>query len=115
MDFLVALLTGTFFAVGIYGILRRSLLKVLIGFSLLSHATNVLLFTSGGLIRDVPPLIPAGEDAPPAPFADPVPQALVLTAIVISFGVTAFLATLIYHANRELGTDDVASFREGGL
>lgn len=114
MDLLVALLTGTFFAVGIYCILRRSLMKILLGFAMLSHATNVLLFTSGGFVRDVPPLIPPGRDAPPQPFADPIPQALVLTAIVISFGVTAFLVTLIFHANRKLGTDDVATFRGPG-
>jgi len=114
MDFLIAILTGTFFATGIYCILRRSLIKVLLGFALLSHATNVLLFTSGGFVRDVPPLIPPGQDLPPEVFADPIPQALVLTAIVISFGVTAFLVTLIFHANRKLGTDDVATFREDG-
>lgn len=114
MDLLIALLTGVLFAVGIYSILRRSLVKVLLGFALLSHAANILLFTSGGLIRDVPPLIPPGRDRPPEVFADPLPQALVLTAIVISFGLTAFFVTLIFHANRKLGTDDAATFREEG-
>lgn len=114
MNLLIALLAGTLFAVGIYSILRRSLVKVILGFALLSHAANILIFTSGGLIRDVPPLIPLGRDRPPEIFADPLPQALVLTAIVISFGITAFLVTLIFHANRKLGTDDAASFKEDG-
>lgn len=114
MDFLLALLIAILFAAGVYSILRRSLVKVLLGFALLSHAANLLLFASGGLIRDVPPLIPPGRDLPPGIFADPLPQALVLTAIVISFGLSAFFAALIFHANRKLGTDDTAAFGEDG-
>jgi multicomponent Na+:H+ antiporter subunit C len=114
VDLLIALVTAVLFAVGIYSILRRSLVKVILGFTLLSHSANLLLFTSGGLIRDLPPLIPKGRTGPPEPFADPLPQALVLTAIVISFGITAFLVTLIHHANRKLGTDDAETLKEQG-
>jgi multicomponent Na+:H+ antiporter subunit C len=80
---------------------------MVIGLSLISHAVNLLVFTSGGLLVGHPPLIPAGAHALPGPFTDPVPQALVLTAIVISFGVLAFAVVLILRAYQSVGTDDL--------
>jgi multicomponent Na+:H+ antiporter subunit C len=87
--------------------MRRSIVKLIIGLGLLSHAANLLIFTVGRLVRGQPPLIFAGADRPVAPFADPLPQALILTAIVIGFGVQAFAAVLIRRGYQTVGTDDL--------
>jgi multicomponent Na+:H+ antiporter subunit C len=108
MILLLALTTGALFAAGIYMLLRRSLVKILIGLLLLGYAVNLLLFNSGSrLVPGNPPLIRAGESAPAPLHADPVPQALILTAIVINFGVTAFAIVLIRQAYHTSGTDDL--------
>lgn len=107
MIVILAFVIGGLYAAGLYMMLRRSVTKLIIGLSLLSHAANLLLFTAGGLVRARPPLIPDGRETITPPFADPVPQALVLTAIVISFGVTAFALALIHRANHVIGTDDM--------
>ncbi len=107
MIVVLAFVIGGLYAAGLYMMLRRSVTKLIIGLSLLSHAANLLLFTAGGLVRARPPLIPDNSETIQPPFADPVPQALVLTAIVISFGVTAFALALIHRANRVIGTDDL--------
>jgi multicomponent Na+:H+ antiporter subunit C len=112
MDALAPILIGSLFAAGVYNILRRSLIRILIGFSLVSHSANLLVFSSGGLRRGEPPVIPDGADLPPAGFMDPLPQALVLTAIVIGFGLTGFLAALVVAANRKIGSDDADALQE---
>ena len=89
MLILMAIAAGVLFATGIFMILRRSMVKVLIGILLLGYAANLLLFNAAPLTRGAPPLIDPVIGVP-AEYADPVPQALILTAIVISFGVTAF-------------------------
>ena len=104
MELLLTLAIGTLFGAGTYLVLRRSLLKVVIGFSLISHGTNLLLLTVGKLKRGEVPIL---LDGFPGPFADPLPQALILTAIVISFAVTAFMLALVYRTYQELGTDDL--------
>jgi multicomponent Na+:H+ antiporter subunit C len=111
MTILLAITAGVLFAAGIYMILRRSLVKILIGLLLLSYAVNLLLFNSASLVPGRPPIIPAGQDLPPVGHADPVPQALILTAIVISFGVTAFAIVLIRKAYQVTGTDDLNEMR----
>lgn len=107
MEIILAFLIGGLFATGIYMLLRRSLLKLLIGLSLMSHATNLLIFTVARLTRGTPPVIDMNETALIPPFADPMPQALILTAIVISFGVTAFALALAFRTFRSVGTDDL--------
>lgn len=114
MELLAPLLIGCLFGAGVYGILRRSLVKMLLGFGLIGHAANLLVFSSGGLGPAAPPVIPPGEELPPAGFADPLPQALVLTAIVIGFGITGFFTALVFHANRMLGSDDPDALRGEG-
>ena len=105
MEILMALIVGTLFGTGTYMLLRRSIVKLIIGLGLLSHGANLLLFTMGGLMRGAAPLIdPSTTDTM---VADPVPQALILTAIVISFGVTAFVLVLAYRANQATGHDDL--------
>jgi multicomponent Na+:H+ antiporter subunit C len=107
MHALLAILIGGLFAAAIYLILRRSLAKLIIGLSLLTTATNLLILTVGGLTRARPPLVPVGATRPVEPFADPIPQALILTAIVIGFGVLAFMMALAYRTYNVVGSDDL--------
>jgi multicomponent Na+:H+ antiporter subunit C len=111
MVILLAITAGVLFAAAIYMILRRSLVKILIGLLLLSYAVNLLLFNSAELIPARPPLIAAQSTLPPAVYADPVPQALILTAIVISFGLTAFAVVLMRQVYSTLDTDDLYEMR----
>ena len=112
MQWMLAGLVGVLVATGVYMMLRRSLVKFLFGFVLLGHAANLSVFTLGGLKRGISPIVPVGGSAPAADHADPLPQALVLTAIVIGFAVVAFLAVLIRRTVEESGTGDVDEMRE---
>ena len=107
MEVLLALASGVLYAAGIYLMLRRRLAQLIIGIGLLSNGTNLLIFTAGGLTRGRPPVIPDGAEALVPPYADPVPQALVLTAIVIGFGLLAFSLVLAHRVHETVGTDDV--------
>lgn len=107
METLMAYVIGGLFAAAIYMILRRSIVKLVIGLMILSNAANLLIFSVAGLTRAAPPLLAAGSSAPAGPVADPLPQALVLTAIVIAFGVLAFSVVLIHRAYQIVGTDDL--------
>lgn len=110
MHTLLALLIGVLFASGIYCLLRRSIMRLTIGIILMSQGANLLVFSSGGLLSGEPALIEAGRKTLKAPFADPLPQALVLTAIVIGFGFIAFLLALVHRVHKELKTDDINEF-----
>ena len=107
MEIALAILMGFLYASGVYMILRRSLVKLIIGLALLGHATNLLIFSIGDLVRGEPPLIAEGAISPSIPFADPIPQALILTAIVIGFGSMAFAIVLIKRVYERIGTDDM--------
>jgi multicomponent Na+:H+ antiporter subunit C len=107
MELLLALASGVLYAAGIYLILRRRLAQLIIGIGLLSNGTNLLIFTAGGLTRGRPPVVPDGAQSIVTPYADPVPQALVLTAIVIGFGLLAFLLVLAHRVHATVGTDDI--------
>lgn len=112
MNLLIALTVGVLFAAGIFCLLRRCLMRLIIGLVLLGQAANLLVFSAGGLKTGVPALIPYGEKVAPPGAADPLPQALVLTAIVIGFGLTVFAITLIHRASATTGHDDVDAFNE---
>jgi multicomponent Na+:H+ antiporter subunit C len=112
VTFLLAVAIGVLYATGTYLLLRRSAVRVVFGLALLGYAANLLIFTAGRLVREVPPIVPAGALAPPDPSADPLPQALILTAIVIGFGVQAFALVLLKRTCHEAGTDDVDAMRE---
>ena len=101
----LALVVGVLYATGVYMMLRRSVVKLLVGIALLSHAANLLLFSAAGVQRGRPPIV--GDGGAAGASADPLPQALVLTAIVISFGVLAFAIALLHRAHQETGSDDV--------
>lgn len=107
MEVLLAFIVGALYAAGLYMMMRRSIVKLIAGLALLGYATNMLIFTSSRLTRTQPPLIPEGMARPPEPFADPVPQALILTAIVIGFGLQAFALVLIRRAYQAVDTDDL--------
>mgnify|MGYP001069361761 CR=1 FL=1 len=107
METVLAFVIGGLFAAGLYLMLRRSIVKLIIGLALISHAVNLLIFTVGRLTRGQPPILAADAAALARPFADPMPQAFILTAIVIGFGVQAFFLVLIRRAYQTVGTDDL--------
>jgi multicomponent Na+:H+ antiporter subunit C len=103
MEIVMAVVIGILFMCATYLMLSKSILRIIVGTGLLSHGAHLLILTMGGLKQGSVPLL--SEEA--ASYVDPLPQALILTAIVISFGVTAFLLVLAYRAYQELGTDDM--------
>ena len=103
MAALIACLVGVLFACGVYLLLQRRTFPVVLGLTLASYGTNLLLLASGRLSATSPPVITEGA----SDYADPLPQALVLTAIVIGFGMTAFLVVLALAARAATGTDHV--------
>lgn len=107
MEIVIVLLIGAMFSAGFYLLLQRRLAQLIVGLGLLTNATNLLVFTVAGLSREGSPLIQNGADQLPKSASDPTPQALVLTAIVIGFGVLAFFITLAYRAYKEVGSDDL--------
>lgn len=111
MEATVSVLIGLFFAVAIYLLMSRQLVRILLGIAILGNAVNLLIFTSGRLLREVPPIIPDALQVPAETIANPLPQALILTAIVISFSFLAFLLVLAFRAYQELGTDDTNEMR----
>ena len=111
MTVVLAVVIGLLYAAGLYLVMRRSMVKLILGLALLAHAANLLIFTLGGLVRGGTPIVPSGGDALVPPFPDPVPEALVLTAIVIGFAVQAFALVLVKRAHHETGTDDMDALR----
>ena len=108
----LAVTIGVLFASGVYLILRRSTVRMIFGMVLITHGATLLVFASGGLVRGHPPLLEPGPRTADAAVADPLPQALVLTAIVIGFGLLVFAAALIESVRRKLGNDDSDVYRE---
>ncbi len=103
----MSILVGILFAIGIYLILSKTLLRIILGTSILGHGVNLLIITMGGLKKGGPPLL--GIDG--LSYADSLPQALLLTAIVINFATTALFLVLSYRAYKELGTDNTEQLR----
>jgi multicomponent Na+:H+ antiporter subunit C len=112
MNLIIAVVIGVLFATAVYLLLRRSIVKLIFGLVLLSQATNLFIFTMGGLKKGNPPVILKGLETLNPPYADPLPQALILTAIVISFGVLAFTLVLMHRAQKTVGTDDLHLMRD---
>ncbi|MFC7235900.1 sodium:proton antiporter [Halosegnis marinus] len=110
--YLMAAVLGLLFAFGTFLVLRRDLVRVVWGVTIMSQATNTYLVTMGGFAGSVPVL--GGYGADPSTVQDPLVQALVLTAIVIGFGTTAFALVLTYRVYEEHGTIDLADLGEGG-
>jgi multicomponent Na+:H+ antiporter subunit C len=105
MELLLAIVAGVLYASGLYLMLRRRLAQLIIGLSLLSNGSNILILSAAGVTRGKPPLISEGITLDQ--FADPVPQSLILTAIVIGFGVLAFSLVLSHRVHQSSGSDDI--------
>ena len=113
MELVVALATGVLTGSGVWLVLRSRTFQVIIGLSLLSYAVNLFIFSTGGLRSGAAPILERGAAGDLATHADPVPQALVLTAIVIGFATTALFLVVLLAARGLTGTDHVNG-REGG-
>ncbi len=105
MEWLISLAIGVLTATGVYLTLRAHTFPVVLGLTLLAYAVNIFLFAMGRLTIGLPAVI--DKTAESMQYSDPLPQALVLTAIVIAFGMTAFLIVLALKARGELGSDHV--------
>ncbi|MBN2629861.1 MAG: Na+/H+ antiporter subunit C [Rhodobacteraceae bacterium] len=101
MEILVAIALGLLTSAGVYLILRQRTFPLIVGLTLLSYAVNVFIFAAGRLVTGLPPIY----DKAAAGYTDPLPQALVLTAIVISFGMTAVIVMMALGAFLETGDD----------
>ena len=111
MNTLIAVLVGVLFGAGIFLMLSRTPVKLIIGLVFLSNAINLLIFDAAGLTRGVPPIIAPGEQTIRGAYADPLPQALILTAIVISFGVLAFALVLFNRTFKTLPARDLSDLK----
>ena len=103
----MSILVGILFAIGTYLILTKSLLRIILGTSIIGHGVNLLIITMGGLKTGGPPILGIKD----LTFTDSLPQALLLTAIVINFATTALFLVLSYRAYKVLGTDDTEQLR----
>ena len=107
----MAVLCGVLVTLAVFLMLRRNLVRFLFGLIILGNATNLAILTAGGLGPPRPPFIPADAGTVIGAVANPLPQALILTAIVISFGLVSFALALALRAWRTLGTVDVDAMR----
>ncbi|GGO28022.1 Na+/H+ antiporter subunit C [Deinococcus humi] len=105
METLFAILIGLLVAAGVFLMLSRTIVRVVLGLTFIAYGVNLAILTVAGLRQDSPPLLTLE-----GPYVDPLPQALVLTAIVIGFGTTALLLTVALRAYQVAGHDDVAAF-----
>ncbi|NRB34074.1 MAG: Na+/H+ antiporter subunit C [Rhodobacteraceae bacterium] len=111
MEALLAITIGILVAAAVYLMLSGHMMRFIFGLVLISNAANLTIFTAGRLTPGAPPLIPLGFDGPAGDVANALPQALVLTAIVIGFGLFAFAVTLVWRAWVALGTIEADDMR----
>jgi multicomponent Na+:H+ antiporter subunit C len=107
MEIVTSILAGILFATGVYNLLQKQLLRIIIGTALISHGAHLFILTMGKLKRGAPPILVEGG----GPYVDPLPQALILTSIVISFGVTSLLLVLAYRATKMNNSDNMEELR----
>ena len=106
METALVFTVAAFFAASIYLLLSTSLIRLLLGVAVLGNAVNLLIFVAGRVSREDPPVVPTGLYQAAEPIVNPLPQALILTAIVIGFSLFAFLLVLAYRSYQTLGTDE---------
>jgi multicomponent Na+:H+ antiporter subunit C len=111
METVLSLLCGTMAAASIYLMLTGNLIRFIFGLVMASNAVNLLIFIAGRLSISHPPLIPEAYGVPEMPMTNALPQALILTAIVIGFALLTFVFILFYRAYQALGTVDTESMR----
>lgn len=109
MELLMVIVLGLLYSAGIYMMFRRSMVKLLIGLLLLGNGANILIFLMGNLTSAAPPIIGENQTALMDAYQDPIPQSLILTAIVISFGLQSFAIVLLKLVYKSTGTDDLDS------
>jgi len=114
MELFFVVLIGLLYASGIYMMLRRSMVKLIIGLILMGHGVNLLIFLVGGIVKGNPPVIAGTAEVLAGVYADPIPQALILTAIVISFGLQSFAIILIKKTYKVVDTDDLDELNPAG-
>ena len=107
MELLLPLIASLLFGAGVYLVLSRALIRVILGLSMIAYGANLSILLAGGMKPDSPPLLNVE-----GPYVDPLPQALILTAIVIGFGTTALLLVLSIRAYQVTGTDQVQELTE---
>lgn len=107
METFMTLIAGVLFTIGVYLVLSKSLIRIILGTSVFSHGVHLMLLAVSGLKKGSVPLL--GEQA--ASYTDPLPQALILTSIVISFALTALLLVVGYRTYVEIGTDNMEQLR----
>lgn len=112
MELVIAIAIGSLYAAGAYLFLRRSIVKLILAIVLISQAANLVIFTSAGLTPGAAVFVADGEKTPPIGAADPLPQALILTAIVIGFGVLAFTVVMVQRADKVVGTEDLDAMKD---
>ena len=111
MEVALSVLVGVLFSISIYMLLSTYIIRMLLGVVLLGTSVNLSVFVVGRIGPIAPPLIQNHLDVPPQAIANPLPQALILTAIVISFSFFVFLLVLTYRAYQDLETDDTNEMR----
>ena len=112
MEFFYAVAIAIIAGCGVQLMLSRHVLRTLLGVSLISAAANLIIFYAGRIGAVAPPVIAVGDTMLPATAANPLPQALILTAIVIGFALTAFGAALALQTNRSIGTLDQREIKD---
>lgn len=111
MGTLLAILVGVYMSAAVYLMISKHTIRLILGVALLSNGVNLLILTAGRLTPDVPAFVPFGATVPDGIVANSLPQALILTAIVIGFSFFAFLLVLTYRAYQDLGTDDSSEMK----
>lgn len=111
IEYALSALVGAFFTTAIYLILSKAVIRMLLGIAILGNGVNLLIFTLGRIVREVPPIVPEGLIQPTETIGNPLPQALILTAIVIGFALFTFLMVLGYRAYQELDADNTDNMR----
>lgn len=112
MENSLAIISGSLVAGGVYLLLSQNLIRMLFGLIMLSNAVNLILFSAGGLAYKIPPLIGNKPVVPAAEMANALPQAFILTAIVIGFALLVFMFVLFYRSYETLGTADTRQMPE---
>ena len=107
MELLFSIVVGVLYGTGLYLMMQNSMVKLIMGLILLSHGYVLLIFISGGIVKKGLPFVQEEVSQSPMMIADPLPQALILTAIVISFGVLAFALVLVLRTYQSVGSDRI--------
>lgn len=107
METFIIIIAGVLFTIGTYFLLSKNLLRIIFGTALLTHASHLMLMAVSGLKKGAAPLLGEGATS----FTDPIPQALILTSIVINFALTAFILVLGYRTYVETGFEDMRQLK----